>query len=94
MAAFGGLVLGIVKSARKPGAIRLTATSPVMTTVLDPDELVTEVRIPMPPLHTGGAYEKLERKVGDYAQAVRVEAERARTEVEEQQRVIGQVRYG
>jgi carbon-monoxide dehydrogenase medium subunit len=39
----------------------------ILTTVLDPDELVTEVRIPMPPLHTGGAYEKLERKVGDYA---------------------------
>jgi aerobic carbon-monoxide dehydrogenase medium subunit len=39
----------------------------ILTTTLEPDELVTEVRFPMPPSGTGGAYEKLERKVGDYA---------------------------
>ena len=39
----------------------------ILTTILQPDELVTEVRFPMPPPGTGGAYEKLERKVGDYA---------------------------
>ena len=39
----------------------------ILTTTLEPDELVTEVRFPMPPPGTGGAYEKLERKVGDYA---------------------------
>lgn len=37
------------------------------TTVLEPDELLTEIRIPTPPGRSGGAYEKLERKVGDYA---------------------------
>jgi carbon-monoxide dehydrogenase medium subunit len=39
----------------------------ILTTTLEPDELVTEVRFPMPAPGTGGAYEKLERKVGDYA---------------------------
>ena len=31
------------------------------------DELITEVRVPLPAASSGGAYEKLERKVGDYA---------------------------
>jgi carbon-monoxide dehydrogenase medium subunit len=31
------------------------------------DEMVTEVRIPVPSRRVGGAYQKLERKVGDYA---------------------------
>jgi aerobic carbon-monoxide dehydrogenase medium subunit len=39
----------------------------ILTTSLRPGELVTEVRVPMPGLNSGGAYEKLERKVGDYA---------------------------
>ena len=38
-------------------------------TALDPGEIVTELRIPSPPASTGGAYVKLERKVGDYAVA-------------------------
>jgi aerobic carbon-monoxide dehydrogenase medium subunit len=38
-------------------------------TALDPDEILTEIRIPLPPLHSGGAYVKLERKVGDFATA-------------------------
>jgi carbon-monoxide dehydrogenase medium subunit len=39
----------------------------ILTTSLSQGELVTEVRVPMPAPNTGGAYEKLERKVGDYA---------------------------
>ena len=31
------------------------------------DEMVTEVRIPVPTGRAGGSYQKLERKVGDYA---------------------------
>jgi carbon-monoxide dehydrogenase medium subunit len=31
------------------------------------DEILTEIRIPKPGPHSGGAYTKLERKVGDYA---------------------------
>jgi len=36
---------------------------------LAPGELLTEIRIPMPGPRSGGAYEKFERKVGDYAVA-------------------------
>ncbi len=34
---------------------------------LSPDELLTQIRIPKPPAGSGGAYVKVERKVGDYA---------------------------
>ena len=37
------------------------------TTALRPDEIVTEIRIPIPSGPAGGAYLKLERKVGDFA---------------------------
>ncbi|HXF83058.1 MAG TPA: FAD binding domain-containing protein [bacterium] len=37
------------------------------TTALEPHEILTEVRIPQPPPRSGGAYLKLERKVGDFA---------------------------
>ena len=37
------------------------------TTVLAPDEILTEIRIPKPAARSGGAYLKLERKVGDFA---------------------------
>jgi carbon-monoxide dehydrogenase medium subunit len=39
----------------------------ILTTSLAADELLTEVRVPLPKARSGGAYEKLERKVGDYA---------------------------
>ena len=39
------------------------------TTALEPDEILTEIRIPSPPSGSGGAYLKIERKVGDYATA-------------------------
>jgi len=38
-------------------------------TALAPDEILTEIRIPAPPPQSGGAYMKLERKVGDFATA-------------------------
>jgi carbon-monoxide dehydrogenase medium subunit len=41
----------------------------LFTTSLAPDEILTEIRIPKPPAKSGGAYVKLERKVGDYATA-------------------------
>jgi len=38
-------------------------------TALGEDEILTELHIPVPPAGSGGAYVKLERKVGDYAVA-------------------------
>ncbi|MBR1123963.1 xanthine dehydrogenase family protein subunit M [Bradyrhizobium lablabi] len=38
-------------------------------TALEPGELLTAVSIPVPPAGHGSAYEKLKRKVGDYATA-------------------------
>jgi aerobic carbon-monoxide dehydrogenase medium subunit len=38
-------------------------------TSLEPDEILTEIRVPAPKPGSGGAYAKLERKVGDYAVA-------------------------
>jgi carbon-monoxide dehydrogenase medium subunit len=37
------------------------------TTALEPTELLTEIRVPKPKGAAGGAYLKLERKVGDFA---------------------------
>lgn len=39
------------------------------TTTLDPAEVVTEIRVPDPGPRSGGAYLKLERRVGDFATA-------------------------
>ena len=39
----------------------------LMMTQLQPEEILTEIQIPTPPANSGGAYIKLERKVGDYA---------------------------
>ena len=41
----------------------------LFTTALSADEILTEIRIPIPPAGSGGAYFKLERKVGDFATA-------------------------
>lgn len=41
----------------------------LFSTALAPNEILTEIRIPAPPNRSGGAYVKLERKVGDYATA-------------------------
>lgn len=39
------------------------------TTALARDEILTGIRIPVPPAKSGGAYQKLKRKTGDYAAA-------------------------
>lgn len=41
----------------------------IFTTALAPNEVLSEIRIPAPPAGSGGAYVKLERKVGDFATA-------------------------
>jgi carbon-monoxide dehydrogenase medium subunit len=54
----------------KRGARLITARpfylDPV-TTAIEPTEILTEIRMPSRPKGTGGAYTKLERKVGDFA---------------------------
>lgn len=39
----------------------------IFTTALTSDEILTEIRVPAPSQRAGGAYLKLERKVGDFA---------------------------
>src|SRR5262245_53907078 len=68
MIALGGEVV-----ARKTGGERAIPVRELFagafTTALEPDELLTEVRVPRPAARAGGTYLKLERKVGDFATA-------------------------
>jgi carbon-monoxide dehydrogenase medium subunit len=41
----------------------------LFTTALEPDEVLTEIRIPVPAAGTGWCYAKLKRKTGDFATA-------------------------
>jgi carbon-monoxide dehydrogenase medium subunit len=41
----------------------------LFSTALQPSEILTEIRVPVPAARSGGAYFKLERKVGDFATA-------------------------
>ncbi|MDX1390615.1 MAG: xanthine dehydrogenase family protein subunit M, partial [Acidobacteriota bacterium] len=67
------LALGAEIVARGAGGERTIAAAEffkgLFTTALEPDEILTEIRIPVPGKRTAGAYVKLERKVGDYATA-------------------------
>ncbi len=67
------LALGAVIVATGPGGVREIPIESFFTglfsTALEPEEILTEIRIPAPPPSSGGAYLKLERKVGDYATA-------------------------
>jgi carbon-monoxide dehydrogenase medium subunit len=67
------LALRASVAARGPQGERVIAIDDffvgLLTTVLEPNEILTEIRIPTPPARSAGAYVKLERKVGDYATA-------------------------
>jgi carbon-monoxide dehydrogenase medium subunit len=64
--AVGGSVMA--RSARGEREIPMTDfLQDIFTTVLTSDEILTEVRVPVPAPRAGGAYLKLERKVGDFA---------------------------
>jgi carbon-monoxide dehydrogenase medium subunit len=39
------------------------------STLLEPGEVLTRIQVPVPPAGTGWAYEKLKRKIGDFATA-------------------------
>ncbi|WP_376796613.1 FAD binding domain-containing protein [Thermogemmatispora sp.] len=66
------LALGAELVATGPSGQRLIPIEQFFTdssfeTTLQPNELLTEIRVPAPTGRSGGAYLKLERKVGDYA---------------------------
>ena len=42
-------------------------TDATFETTMHPNEILSEIRVPAPAEHSGGAYVKLKRKVGDYA---------------------------
>ena len=67
LAARGSVVARGAKGERVIAVDEL-ALGPFSTT-LEPDEVITEVRVPDPGVRTGGAYLKLERKIGDFATA-------------------------
>src|SRR4051794_37756322 len=66
MLACGGEVVARKASGERVIPVKDLITG-VFTTQLEPDELVTEVRVPKYTGPSGGTYLKLERKVGDYA---------------------------
>jgi carbon-monoxide dehydrogenase medium subunit len=65
------LAYGATMVAQGPGGVRQIAADDffvgLFESALSPDELLTEIWIPQPTAGSGGAYEKLERKIGDYA---------------------------
>ncbi len=73
--AFGAEIVATSQSGRRVIKAQDFFQGP-FTTVLKPDEVVTEVHIPVAGARAGGAYLKLERRVGDFATvAVAVQVE-------------------
>lgn len=60
----------VVRSARGEREIPIGEfLQDTFTTALEPDEILTEIRVPKPRGPSGGTYVKMERKVGDFATA-------------------------
>jgi len=68
MLALGAEVLASGPNGERRIPITSFFTGP-FTTALAANEVLTEIRVPIPPARSGGAYLKLERKVGDFATA-------------------------
>lgn len=68
MLALGALIIAVGPRGEREIPIESFFTG-LFSTDLQPDEILKEIRIPTPPPGSGGAYLKLERKVGDYATA-------------------------
>ena len=68
MTALGAEIVVVGPSGERALPIDDLLLGPFATT-LEEGEILTEVRVPIPPAGSGGAYEKLERKVGDFATA-------------------------
>jgi carbon-monoxide dehydrogenase medium subunit len=68
MLALGAEVVAVGTKGERTIPITAFFTGP-FATALRPDEILVEIRIPASPARSGGAYLKLERKVGDFATA-------------------------
>jgi carbon-monoxide dehydrogenase medium subunit len=68
MLALGAEVVAVGRRGERRLPVASFFTGP-FTTALELDEILTEIRVPVPPARSGGAYVKLERKVGDFATA-------------------------
>jgi aerobic carbon-monoxide dehydrogenase medium subunit len=66
MLALGAEIVAVGKNGERAIPVNEFFLS-VFTTALEQGEILTEIRIPIPPTGSGGAYFKLERKVGDFA---------------------------
>ncbi|HEY3992261.1 MAG TPA: xanthine dehydrogenase family protein subunit M [Ktedonobacteraceae bacterium] len=67
MLAVGARVVAMGPEGSRVIPIEAFFTDSPFETTLHANEILTEIRIPAPTEHSGGAYVKLERKVGDYA---------------------------
>lgn len=67
MVALGAQVVAVGPAGERVISIDDFFTGTPFETTLQPNEILTEIRIPAPTQRSGGAYFKLERKVGDYA---------------------------
>jgi carbon-monoxide dehydrogenase medium subunit len=67
------LALDATYLVRGPAGVREIPASAfhidLLQTALTPEEILTAIRIPAPPVRSGSAYVKFERQVGDYAMA-------------------------
>jgi carbon-monoxide dehydrogenase medium subunit len=68
MLALGAEMVAVGPEGKRRIPVASFFTGP-FTTALAPGEILVEVRVPAPPPRSGGAYVKLERKVGDFATA-------------------------
>ena len=68
MLAFGAELVAVGTKGERRIPVVSFFTGPFATS-LKPDEILVEIRIPTPGARSGGAYLKLERKVGDFATA-------------------------
>src|SRR5262245_38886236 len=68
MLALGAEIVAVGPRGERRIPIASFFTGP-FATALAPGEILVEIRVPMPPPRSGGAYVKLERKVGDFATA-------------------------
>src|SRR6185436_14704194 len=66
LAALDASVVGAGKGGERTVKVLDLIVGP-LTTALEPGEILTQVRIPLPPVHTAGAYEKLPNPASRFA---------------------------